>query len=101
MPQSLEEKIAEINQQSWTIHSLYQGEGKWEARIKLKDSGLAYANGEGPTPLVALENALAAGMERLLWRPSIKPADTSGRSNSPPSTKKTSSTDDLMKGLDL
>jgi hypothetical protein len=96
---ALDDIIDVLNKQGWRVHSLYQGESQWEARIKLASSGTVYGNGEGPTPFDALSSALASGEARLKWRP----APTAART--PPSgtgtRTRSTTTDDLLGGLDL
>ena len=93
----MEKLILELNSKGWRLHNLYQGESKWEARIKLASSTVVYGSGEGHTPHEALQAALKDGLLRKEWRPR-KPAiqDVSPRSSPQPTT-----TDNLMEGLDL
>jgi hypothetical protein len=97
-PSPLENLLEHLTLQGWRVHNLYQGTNKWEARIKLASSTAVYGNGEGPTPYAALSAALANGIVRRDWRP-FKPQIPSA--SAPPTPRSTTSTDDLMKDLDL
>lgn len=104
--QSLETLLQHLTLQGWRLHNLYQGENKWEARIKLVSSSLVYGYGEGLTPSDALTAALEHGEARKNWRP-YKPAivDSPRRSANTPchiqDQRSVTTTDDLMGGLDL
>lgn len=95
-PQTLETLLQHLTLQGWRVHNLFQGENKWEARIKLVSSSLVYGYGEGPTAIDSLRSALSDGQIRKDWRP-YKAAIPS-RELTPRSV---TTTDDLMGGLDL
>ena len=90
---SLEDQIAAINEEGWTIHDLHQNT-KWEARLKFKGPVptlyAIYGLGVADTPQEALAMAFLDGQARKMWRPVQREQ-----------VKKETTTDDLMGGLAL
>ena len=99
MPQSqsetLEQLIERLTSLGWKIHNLYQGQERWEARIKLQSTSTVYGYGYGSNAAEALQSAIVHGEERRNWRPRQRVYNTDLGGITPITT------DELLKGLDL
>jgi len=98
---ALDDIIVKLNLENWRVHNLYQGTDQWEARIKHGAHDTAYGYGSGPTPFDALSAALEFGTARLNWRPTIADSHAVRTLHSATGARRTSTTDDLMGGLEF
>lgn len=98
---NLQDLLDSLPHKGWRLHNLYQGEAKWECRLRavgtINSHFASYGYGEGFT----VAEAVQAAMHNGTWKQEWRPHRTNLYKQAARETREAVTTDDLMGDLDL